>query len=204
MTISTAMLRKLYLSVVLSSLGNSSAVLAQEVLLPVWSAQTANDGSTLPGCALMTPKIQLEDGQGQTTLWLELTSNQLTVKTKSAIDTEFKDIGLKVDDQPFHPFDELSGKNDVVFNKDVDSLIKAFIHGQKVYITLRFWPTWPTTGVKTAEFSLIGFTKAYEAAGCKSSSINSTNSSTSNPKAEPSIEAPKAKESSKPDQEKIL
>lgn len=174
-----------------------SWVMAEEAV-STWAVQITKEGSKVVGCALATPKISLDDGQGQTTIWLELNPETLTIKTKSAIDTEFKDIGLKVDDKAFRAWDELSGHNDVVFKKDVDGIVKEFIHGQKVQLSLRFWPTWPTTGVKTAEFSLLGFTKAYQEAGCKPlSSDTAAKDAPLTDKKETAPVADKPKESSK-------
>jgi hypothetical protein len=41
------------------------------------------------------------------------------------------------------------------------TLVDQFKRGLRARVQLRFWPTWPTTGVHSATFSLIGFTRAY-------------------------------------------
>jgi hypothetical protein len=108
----------------------------------------------------------MDDGQGETTVWLEITGDTLLVKTKSAIDTEFKDVGIKVDQNAFIAFDEIRNETDVAYTKAIDAITRQFIAGQQVTVLLRFWPTWPTSGQKSMSFSLIGFTKAHQAAGC--------------------------------------
>lgn len=131
-----------------------------------WSL-ASSDAPTDDTCQLITPKLTINDGQGDTTVWLEMNQSTLTVKTGSNLDTSFKDVGLQVDQEGFIPFDEIQNETDVVFSKSIAKITQQFIEGQSVQISLRFWPTWPATGVKTATFSLIGFTKVHQAGGCK-------------------------------------
>ena len=115
-------------------------------------------------CALVSPELKVDDGQGETRMRLKLNRDQLLVTTKSNIDSTMNDIGLKVDDKDFIFVSQVSETTHVVFSNDrIETIIKQFIAGRQVTIHLRFWPTWPTTGVKKAEFSLIGFTKALKA-----------------------------------------
>lgn len=124
--------------------------------------QDAADPAETVACLLTTPHHTLNDGQGDTTLWLEVDKTALVVKTKSSIDTEFKDVGIQVDQQAFIPFDEIRHETDVAFSKAIKAITQQFIDGHEVVVSLRFWPTWPTTGVKRAAFSLSGFTSAYQ------------------------------------------
>jgi hypothetical protein len=119
------------------------------------------DSTGLSGqCALVSPVLKINDGQGETKIQLKLNKEQLLVTTDSNIDNTMKDIGLKVDDKAFIYITEVINTTHVVFGKDrIDEIISQFVPGRRVLIHLRFWPTWPATGVKTAEFSLIGFTK---------------------------------------------
>jgi hypothetical protein len=119
------------------------------------------DSTGLSGqCALVSPVLKINDGQGETKIQLILNKEQLLVTTDSNIDNTMKDIGLKVDDKAFIYITEVINTTHVVFGKDrIDEIISQFVPGRRVLIHLRFWPTWPATGVKTAEFSLIGFTK---------------------------------------------
>ena len=123
------------------------------------------DSTGLSGqCALVSPVLKINDGQGETKIQLKLNKEQLLVTTDSNIDNTMKDIGLKVDDKVFIYITEVIDTTHVVFGKDrIDEIISQFVPGRRVLIHLRFWPTWPATGVKTAEFSLIGFTKTLKA-----------------------------------------
>lgn len=123
------------------------------------------DSTGLSGqCALVSPVLKINDGQGETKIQLKLNKEQLLVTTDSNIDNTMKDIGLKVDDKVFIYITEVIDTTHVVFGKDrINEIISQFVPGRRVLIHLRFWPTWPATGVKTAEFSLIGFTKTLKA-----------------------------------------
>ena len=116
----------------------------------------------------MTWEISIDDGQGQTRIRIRLDQRQLRVETASNIDAEFGDIGLEVDSSGFVPADRIVDDTDVLFDSRIAEITRLFIAGQRVRLQLRFWPTWPTTGVKTADFSLIGFTRAYKnLTGCR-------------------------------------
>jgi len=120
------------------------------------------DDASRSKCFLLSPKITINDGQGKTRIWLEMTDKSLILKTKSDIDTGFNDIGIKIDDKDFIPLDKVDNAVDVVFKKNIATITQQFIAGQDVKLQLRFWPTWPSKGAQEAKFSLLGFTKAYE------------------------------------------
>jgi hypothetical protein len=121
------------------------------------------DDASQSKCFLLSPKVTIDDGQGKTRIWLEMTDKSLILKTKSDIDTGFNDIGIKIDDKEFIPLDKVDNAVDVVFEKNITTITQQFITGQNVKLQLRFWPTWPSKGVQEAKFSLLGFTKAYKA-----------------------------------------
>lgn len=125
-------------------------------------------------CTLVTPKKIMNDGQGETEVWLELNKSSLLIKTKSDIDAEYKDIGIQVDDKAVIPFDSVENTTNALFTQSLNKVIEQFIAGKTTNVQLRFWPTWPTTGIKSQQFSLIGFTRAYEnlADDCKSVTQN--------------------------------
>ncbi|HHT01025.1 MAG TPA: hypothetical protein ENK73_09260 [Thiomicrospira sp.] len=112
-------------------------------------------------CKLITPKKVMNDGQGETKVWLEIKKDSLLIKTKSDIDAEYKDIGIKVDEENVIPFDSVENTTNALFTQSLSRVIEQFIAGQTANVHLRFWPTWPTTGIKSQSFSLIGFTRAY-------------------------------------------
>ena len=113
-------------------------------------------------CFLFTPVKTIDDGQGQTPVALRLDATRLHVTTNSNIDAEFSDLGISVDDKDMVLIDSVVRETNVVFEAGVPALVEQFIAGRSATLQLRFWPTWPSTGPKTAEFSLIGFTKAYK------------------------------------------
>ena len=112
-------------------------------------------------CFLFTPVKSIDDGQGQTPVALRLDANALHVTTSSNIDPEFDDLGITVDDKDMIVIDSVVRETNVVFETKVDALVEQFIAGRNAKLQLRFWPTWPSTGPKTVEFSLMGFTKAH-------------------------------------------
>lgn len=112
-------------------------------------------------CFLFTPVKSIDDGQGQTPVALRLDAERLHVTTNSNIDAEFDDLGISVDDQEMILIDGVVRETNVVFETGVPTLVEQFIAGRNAKLQLRFWPTWPSTGPKTVEFSLIGFTKAH-------------------------------------------
>lgn len=112
-------------------------------------------------CFLFTPVKTVDDGQGQTPVALRLDANALHVTTNSNIDAEFGDLGISVDGKDMIMVDSVVRETNVVFEKDVAALVDQFIAGRSAKLQLRFWPTWPTTGPKVVEFSLIGFTRAH-------------------------------------------
>lgn len=128
-----------------------------------WSLLNSEDVSNKSAaCTLVTLTKKMNDGQGETTVWLELSDKELLIKTKSDIDKSFNDIAIQIDDKKKIELDEVRSDTDVVFSKSIIDITKEFIEGNNVKVQLRFWPTWPTSGLKSIDFSLLGFTKAYE------------------------------------------
>jgi hypothetical protein len=122
------------------------------------------DAAGLAGsCAMVTPVIVINDGFGETKVQVKLNRERLEVFTDSNIDNSRQDLGLRVDDEPFIGISGLAGNMHVVFGKEnIGTIIDQFLPGKRVVFYLRFWPTWPETGIKEAEFSLIGFTRTLQ------------------------------------------
>jgi hypothetical protein len=112
-------------------------------------------------CFLFTPVKSIDDGQGETPVALRLDAKRLYVTTSSNIDAEFGDLGISVDGKDMVMIDSVVRGTNVVFEAGVPILVEQFIAGRNATLQLRFWPTWPSTGPKTVDFSLIGFTKAH-------------------------------------------
>lgn len=130
---------------------------------PNWIVKEVFDDQGVRGrCVIDSASQTIDDGHGETRIFLRIDEQSLRVITDSNIDASFDDISLKVDAKEPIPMDGVQADTQVLFEKSIATIIEQFIPGLKVDISLRFWPTWPTTGVKTATFSLIGFTAAYE------------------------------------------
>lgn len=114
-------------------------------------------------CVIVTPTRVLDDGYGQTRVQILVGATFVTVKTDSKIDTSFSDIGLKVDKNDPIAMNRLDGKQSVRFDDQRKTVLAQFKKGATVRLRLRFWPSWPSKGLKTIDFSLHGFTKAYAA-----------------------------------------
>jgi hypothetical protein len=113
-------------------------------------------------CTIETPKLTVFDGYNDTLVWLELDDSTLQVRTQSVIDPGFSDIGLVVDRRPFIAVDRIEKGRAAVFQSEHVTLVEQFRAGKSVVVHLRFWPTWPTTGLHPAAFSLVGFSKAHD------------------------------------------
>jgi len=138
------------------------------ILLAMTGNAQANwtlDSAGLSGeCALVSPVVTIDDGHGDTKIQLKLNNNRMLVTTDSNIDNSMNDLGLRVDDKAFLSISEVVNTTNVSFEQDrIDDIIKQFVPGRGVFVHLRFWPTWPSTGIKIVEFSLIGFTRALKA-----------------------------------------
>jgi hypothetical protein len=112
-------------------------------------------------CMLESDKKIINDGYQDTEIVLRIDDQVLLVATKSNIDVSKGDVGLVVDKHEFIKMDRLKLEQTVVFDKQIAEIVEQFKKGLRVTLTLRFWPTYPSTGAKTVTFSLIGFTKAH-------------------------------------------
>ncbi len=117
----------------------------------------------MTGCTLETEQISIFDGYSDTRLRLSMANSELRVKTESNIDTSFNDVGLAVDGKDFIPADGVVDEKNALFSTRVEAVTEQFIHGHSVTVYLRFWPTYPATQRYQVNFSLMGFTRAYNA-----------------------------------------
>ena len=133
-----------------------------------WHVHRAADGTS---CRIESEKASVNDGYQTTTAQLIVTSgNVVQILSESTFDGGSGDIGVQVDKNPFVKSDKLAGEKTALFDAaGATLLIPQFKAGLRARAQLRFWPTWPVTGTHDADFSLIGFTKAYEemTANCK-------------------------------------
>lgn len=128
-----------------------------------WKVIIADDPVSKTSRCLMESKTQVtEDGQTKTYVKLVYTGTGLYAATKSHIDLTYPGVGLQVDSNPQLKIDKLVKEKTAVFVKDISIIHKQFIHGAKAKLALGFWPTWPKTKTRIIEFSLFGYTKAYQ------------------------------------------
>ena len=150
----------------------SASVVATVVMLLVagpaaaeWAMKPAASGS---GCAVESTPESISDGYQTTRVRIRVDGKAVTVSSPSVFDGTFQDIGLAVDQHEFLSMDRLGDPRSVVFESRYADVVEQFKLGARVRLQLRFWPTWPTTGVHSVTVSLIGFTRAHtEFAVCK-------------------------------------
>lgn len=137
-------------------------ILASQVASANWTAKVAYDPvKDESHCVVESPVQTIDDGYQHTEVFLRLDSTTLMVMTRSNVDTDDPDVGVRVDKHELIKPDSVYLEQNVVFAKDISKIIEQFKQGRRATFTLKFWPTYPDTGAKTATFSLIGFTRAY-------------------------------------------
>lgn len=137
-------------------------ILASQVASANWTAKVAYDPvKDESHCVVESPVQTIDDGYQHTEVFLRLDSTTLMVMTRSNVDTDDPDVGVRVDKHELIKPDSVYLEQNVVFAKDISKIIEQFKQGRRATFTLKFWPTYPDTGAKTVTFSLIGFTRAY-------------------------------------------
>lgn len=129
-----------------------------------WHVQRVNDGGTVK-CRMESEKAPINDGYQKVTAQILVTAaGEVKVVSESTFDGGVPgEVGVQVDKNAFVKMDKLAGDKTVLFDAATNALlVQQFKAGLRARVQLRFWPTWPVTGSHDAEFSLIGFTKAYE------------------------------------------
>jgi len=130
-----------------------------------WSVEQGPDDA---GCHIRTLRQEIETGYNQAKVEILVDETAVTIRTDAKLDGGFDDLGVAVDGGPLTAVDRIEKERTAVLDGTYAELVEQFKRGSKVRVQLRFWPTWPATGTHSAEFSLIGFTKAYGAlGGCK-------------------------------------
>ena len=112
-------------------------------------------------CVLETPRVILDDGRQETKVFLRVDSRSLTIMTESNVDIGHADVGIQVDDKKSIKPDQVFLDQNLLFEARVAQIVEQFKTGLAVEARLRFWPTWPSMGLKTVSFSLVGFTRAF-------------------------------------------
>lgn len=112
-------------------------------------------------CGVQSEAQRISDGYDETTVRLVLDQGSLLVIADSNFDFHTVPLGLMVDGGEFIAADRMEKNARLVFEKNIAQITKQFIAGNRARLRLRFWPTWPETGDKFAEFSLKGFSRAF-------------------------------------------
>ena len=115
-------------------------------------------------CVITSAKMHVNDGYQEVSAQIIVDSNTVVVKTDSVLDPGFSDIGMSVGKRDLIMIDKVKQEKQAVFDSNYAKIVQQFKEGLVVTVQLRFWPTWPVTGIHTVSFSLIGFLKAYEEA----------------------------------------
>ena len=126
-----------------------------------WQLVMDNDPVTKKSvCLLESATRVIDDGQTQTPVKLIYNGKALYAQTRSRIDVTYPDVGLQVDHKELFSVDSVYKQKTAVFSRQVADIHEQFIVGLKARLYLGFWPTWPKTGTRKIEFSLIGYTRA--------------------------------------------
>ncbi|MEE8267162.1 MAG: hypothetical protein V3R62_12555 [Acidiferrobacterales bacterium] len=139
-----------------------TALLLSSMASASWTAKRVFDPiKDETPCVLESTTKTINDGYQETEIVLRVNDKTLQVATRSNIDPSKGDISVQVDKKEPIKMDKVYLEQNVIFEREIATIIKQFIEGLRATFTLRFWPSYPTTGQKTVTFSLIGFTKAY-------------------------------------------
>lgn len=113
-------------------------------------------------CTVETPAQAVFDGYNDSKVWIEVDAAAVFVRSDSPIDMGFADVGLRVGNHDLIRADRIERDRAAVFQSQYPLVVEQFKKGARVVAQLRFWPTWPTTGIHETTFSLVPFTRAYE------------------------------------------
>ena len=127
-----------------------------------WSVRQASPKiAQQPACVLETEWRTVFDGYQDTQVQVIVSTGKVEARSKAPLDNGSLDISIKVDDKDQIKPDGIKGEKIAGFDTASALLVEQFIKGKSLRLQMRFWPTWPQTGVHVAEFTLIGFTKAH-------------------------------------------
>ncbi len=120
------------------------AVLASQVASADWTAKVAYDPVKDESHCVVESSVQtIGDGYQHTEVFLRLDSTTLMVMTRSNVDTDDPDVGVRVDKHELIKPDSVYLEQNVLFAKDISKIIEQFKEGRRATFTLKFWPTYP-------------------------------------------------------------
>jgi len=112
-------------------------------------------------CVAESNKQSLHDGYQDTTVYLRADQRSLLIMTKSNIDPDEPESGIRIDNHDLIRLEKVYREQNALFEKNNNEIIKQFKEGLQVKVALKFWPTWPGKGIRSATFSLVGFRRAF-------------------------------------------
>lgn len=152
----------------LAALGLSGGLALALVPAPAdagWTAAVKPDPLTRQSrCLLSSDVASTPAGHDDTTpVSLVFNGGSLLVITQSDLDPSFADLQLVVDKNPPIRSEKTARKTILIFDQNLPELVRQLREGRQATLYLRFWPTWPETQSFPINFSLAGFSKAYDA-----------------------------------------
>lgn len=128
-----------------------------------WTIQKQTESSGKgPVCIMRTEWRKIFDGYQDTEVQIVVHADAVEVRSKAPLDKGADVIGLRVDTKPLVKIESIPTEKTAIFSAAYTTLIDQFKKGALLQLHLQFWPTWPKTGVHTADFSLIGFSKTHQ------------------------------------------
>jgi hypothetical protein len=112
-------------------------------------------------CVVESPKVAFNDGYQDTKVFLRVDDRSFYVMTESNLDLRQGDVGVQVDGGALIKPDAAFLDQHLQFESQIAVVVGQFRRGLTADVHLRFWPTWPSKGLKTVRFSLIGFTRTF-------------------------------------------
>ena len=114
-------------------------------------------------CLLESKSLRVFDGQTDTPLQLVYNGRVFRMTSQSHVDLSYPGVGLRVDGKEPFAVDAVEHLTDLIFSSRADAIKAQFIAGRQAQIAVGFWPTWPRGDTVVARFSLLGFSRAYDA-----------------------------------------
>ncbi len=117
-------------------------------------------------CVVESRSKEIFDGYGQAVVFIRLTEHYLIVMTDSDLDSSFRDLALRVDNNEKILADDIVAQRNMVFRRSIAEILRQVNAGKRIELQLRFWPTWPSKGQVVVDFDLSGFTNTFKSPGC--------------------------------------
>jgi hypothetical protein len=126
-----------------------------------WNIKKKTNTRSENYCVLESSTVRGSDGYQDIDVFMVLNSGMLLVKTPSFLDSSMGDLQLQVDNNPPVFADRVLKERAALFDSGFKQLLAQLEKGTKLTVRLRFWPTWPTTGLHEFEFDLMQFRPLY-------------------------------------------